>query len=50
VLGILDSLQDGGRLVGVISHVEELKRALPRGITVVSSEAGSTAEIHYPVL
>jgi exonuclease SbcC len=48
VLGILDSLQDGGRLVGVISHVEELKRALPRGITVVSSEAGSRAEIHYP--
>ena len=48
VLGILDSLQDGGRLVGVISHVEELKRALPRGITVVSSEAGSRADVHYP--
>jgi exonuclease SbcC len=48
VLGILDSLQDGGRIVGVISHVEELKRALPPGITVVSSEAGSRAEIHYP--
>lgn len=48
VLGILESLQDGGRIVGVISHVEEMKRALPRGITVVSSEAGSKAEIHYP--
>ena len=29
VIDVLRSLQDGGRMVGVISHVQELKDALP---------------------
>ncbi len=48
VLGVLDGLQGGGRSVGVISHVEELKRSLPTGITVVPSDHGSTVTPCYP--
>jgi exonuclease SbcC len=48
VIEVLRSLQDGGRMVGVISHVQELKDALPNGITIVSTNRGSVADIHYP--
>jgi exonuclease SbcC len=48
VIEVLRSLQDGGRMVGVISHVQELKDALPNGITIVPTNKGSVADIHYP--
>ena len=48
VLEVLRSLEDGGRMVGVISHVEELKASLPAGITLASSRKGSIAQINYP--
>ncbi|HEY4929288.1 MAG TPA: AAA family ATPase [Acidimicrobiales bacterium] len=48
VIEVLRSLQDGGRMVGVISHVQELKDALPNGITIASTNRGSDATIHYP--
>ena len=48
VIEVLRSLQDGGRMVGVISHVQELKDALPNGITITSTNHGSDAQIHYP--
>ena len=48
VVEVLRSLQDGGRMVGVISHVQELQAALPNGITVASTNHGSDADIHYP--
>jgi len=48
VLDVLRSLEDGGRIVGVISHVRELQQALPSGITVEPSAAGSVATVHYP--
>jgi exonuclease SbcC len=48
VVDVLRSLQDGGRTVGVISHVQELKDALPNGITIASTNQGSAATIHYP--
>jgi exonuclease SbcC len=48
VIEVLRSLQDGGRMVGVISHVQELKDALPNGIEIVSTNHGSDATIHYP--
>ena len=48
VIDVLRSLQDGGRMVGVISHVQELKDALPDGITITSTTRGSAATIHYP--
>ena len=39
---------EGGRTVGVISHVQDLKDALPNGITIESTNLGSNASIHYP--
>ena len=48
VVDVLRSLRDGGRMVGVISHVQELKDALPNGITLESTNQGSQAVINYP--
>ena len=48
VVDVLRSLQDGGRTVGVISHVQELQAAIPNGITIVATNQGSAARIHYP--
>ena len=39
----LMDLQKGGRLVGIISHVEELKQRIPIRLEVVKSRRGSTA-------
>ena len=39
----LEELQQGGRLVGVISHVPELKERIPVRLEVVPSRTGSTA-------
>lgn len=36
--------QSGGRLVGIISHVEELKNQIPVRLEVKTTKAGSTAE------
>lgn len=38
----LDRLREGGRLVGVISHVPTLKERIPAGIEVVAGSNGST--------
>jgi exonuclease SbcC len=48
VIDVLRSLEDGGRIVGVVSHVRELQQALPSGITVEPSARGSVATVHYP--
>lgn len=48
VIQVLDSLLDGGRIVGVISHVEEIKQSIPQGITVESTDRGSVATVHRP--
>ncbi len=45
VVGILRGLQDGHRMVGVISHVEELKRRIPARLHVVTGQAGSRVEM-----
>ena len=41
---VLENLQVGGRLVGIISHVDELKQRLPARLEVKKSQRGSTAE------
>ncbi|MET0763372.1 MAG: AAA family ATPase [Blastococcus sp.] len=41
VMSVLDELRRGGRTVGVISHVEELRTRIPTRIEVVSSREGS---------
>ncbi|HAX73875.1 MAG TPA: SMC family ATPase [Firmicutes bacterium] len=42
-IDILMDLQDNGRLIGVISHVAELKQQIPAKLIVESSPSGSTA-------
>jgi len=39
----LFDLQQGGRLVGIISHVPELRERIDARLEVVSTEKGSTA-------
>lgn len=40
----LIELQSGGRLVGIISHVEELKNQIPVRLEVTKTKTGSTAK------
>jgi hypothetical protein len=38
---VLDGLREGGRMVGIVSHVAELKQRIPAQIRVHKSQAGS---------
>lgn len=40
---LTDLQQDGGRLIGIISHVEELKQRIPARLEVIKNKFGSTA-------
>lgn len=42
VLDILDGLRDGGRAVGIVSHVAELRHRIPARLAVRKTPAGST--------
>ena len=45
-LAVLGSLSEGNRLVGIISHVEELKQRIPKQIVVTKTKTGfSNAKI-----
>jgi exonuclease SbcC len=48
VIEVLRSLEEGGKVVGVISHVEGLKTAISIGIEVARSTQGSLVTINYP--
>ncbi len=41
VMGVLDGLRDGGRVVGIVSHVAELRQRIPTQLTIVKSRVGS---------
>ncbi|MYR06107.1 AAA family ATPase [Gordonia sp. SID5947] len=41
VMGVLDELRSGGRVVGVVSHVDELRARIPAQLHVVRGEGGS---------
>lgn len=45
VMDTLDSLRDGGRVVGVVSHVAEMRDRIPTQLLVGKSRAGSTVTI-----
>ncbi|MDF5752342.1 AAA family ATPase [Spongiactinospora sp. TRM90649] len=42
VLDILDGLRDGGRAVGIVSHVAELRSRVPAQLVVAKTRTGST--------
>ena len=41
----LGRLQAGGRTVGIVSHIEELRRQVPDRIEVTTTPVGSTLRI-----
>ncbi|WP_349827756.1 SMC family ATPase [Brevibacterium litoralis] len=45
VLGVLEELRSGGRTVGIISHVTEMKERLDTGIEVLPGPSGSTVRV-----
>lgn len=46
VMDTLDSLRDGGRVVGVVSHVEEMRDRIPAQLRVVKGRGGSSLSVH----
>jgi len=45
VMGTLDELRAGGRVVGVVSHVDELRQRIPSQVRVHRTAKGSTLEV-----
>jgi DNA repair protein SbcC/Rad50 len=48
VLDILDTLREGGRSVGVVSHVAEMRDRIPAQLLVRKARTGSTLSIVGP--
>lgn len=44
-ISLLSELSGGNKLVGIISHVEDLKANIPKRITVTKTQSGSTAKV-----
>jgi len=44
VMDTLDALRDGGRAVGIVSHVPELRTRIPTQLKVIKSRSGSSLE------
>lgn len=45
VMDVLDELRAGGRVVGLVSHVEELRQRIPMRLRVRKSRTGSTVRL-----
>jgi exonuclease SbcC len=45
VMDVLDGLRDGGRAVGIVSHVAELRTRIPAQLRVRKDRTGSTAAV-----
>ena len=41
VMTVLDGLREGGRMVGIVSHVAELRQRIPAQVRVHKGQAGS---------
>jgi DNA repair protein SbcC/Rad50 len=48
VMTVLDSLREGGRMVGIVSHVAELRQRIPAQIRVHKDPAGSHLTVRTP--
>ncbi|HEY9566416.1 MAG TPA: SbcC/MukB-like Walker B domain-containing protein, partial [Nocardioides sp.] len=49
VMDTLDTLRDGGRVVGVVSHVAEMRSRIPTRLSVTKHRTGSTLAISRDV-
>ena len=45
VMAVLDTLREGGRAVGIVSHVTELRARIPQQLHVMKAQAGSTIRV-----
>ena len=45
VLDVLDTLREGGRIIGVVSHVTEMRERIPTQLAVTKGREGSTLQI-----
>ncbi|WP_026534957.1 AAA family ATPase [Arthrobacter sp. H14] len=50
VMDALEGLRDGGRVVGLVSHVPEMKLRIPAQLQVLKSRTGSTLRMREPAL
>lgn len=50
VLTVLDDLRAGGRTVGIVSHVAELRDRIPAQIEVHKSDTGSRLQVRTPAV
>jgi DNA repair protein SbcC/Rad50 len=48
VMTVLDGLREGGRMVGIVSHVAELRQRIPVQIHVRKHQAGSHVQVRTP--
>jgi exonuclease SbcC len=46
VMDVLDGLREGGRIVGLVSHVAELRQRIPAQVEVHKGRTGSTLALH----
>jgi exonuclease SbcC len=45
VMNVLDGLREGGKCVGIVSHVAELRQRIPAQVRVRKTHTGSTVSI-----
>jgi len=45
VMNVLDGLREGGRIVGIVSHVTELRQRIPAQVRVRKGQHGSHVEV-----
>ena len=48
VMNVLDNLREGGRMVGIVSHVSELRQRIPAQVHVRKGRSGSTVCLVAP--
>lgn len=49
VMGVLDELRSGGRTVGIVSHVDEIRDRVPSRLEVIRGREGSSLRVHAAV-
>jgi DNA repair protein SbcC/Rad50 len=46
VMNVLDDLREGGRCVGIVSHVAELRQRIPAQLRVRKTPSGSSVTVN----